>query len=274
MKDYLAEFLHQYHWDPAKALLRAHEARVLEHCEFEGPVLDLGCGDGTFVNVLMRESHVVGLDFRFKNSMAALKKEAYSAALVSDARCLSFKDGVFNTIIVNSFFEHIAVEDLESILLEVHRILKGGGHAILTLNSEWFGCADPLKVVLERAGLHHLGRAWQRYRDRRLGLFSLKGKGYWQDLFGRADLRIMEEREYLPPDAERSFFFWTEVQYIGISRLNIGSIARVISKVLTRFGSDVHRRAIARIFGAALKSSYCANSGRGSCLFYILQKAR
>ena len=272
MKDYLKEYLYSYHWDPSKALLRALEARLMSAREFKEPILDLGCGDGVFTSVLLPESKVAGLDFRFRNTLKAKKKNFYSDLIVCDARNLAFKKETFNTVLMNCFLEHIRDVELEDVLSEANRILPDKGRFYLTLNSRTFGDTDPLVTFLEKIRCFSLSRFWQKYKNRRLALCSLKDYSHWSALFEKAGFKIIESHHYLSLDAEKRFFLWTELQYLGISRLNLGSLVRTFSKLLDCFGIDLHRRAIAAVFGKMLRKDYLDESKDGSCLFFALEK--
>lgn len=272
MKDYLKEYLRSYDWDPSKSMLRAIEARLLCPIELKMPILDIGCGDGTFASVALPGLRAVGFDRVFRAVSQAKRARFYTGLAVCDAARVAIKDASFNSVLINSFLEHITDTDLEGVVREAHRVLREKGRAVVTLNNASFGDADPIIESLKRVGLDGAAAAWRKRRDRRLALVSLKDHSFWSELFQRAGFRLIESRAYLSSDSERRFFLWVYLQYFGIGRINIGAIVRIISRGLTRVGIEAHRTALASIFGRILRKDYCADPERGSCSFFVLEK--
>jgi GT2 family glycosyltransferase/ubiquinone/menaquinone biosynthesis C-methylase UbiE len=272
MRDYLKDFLYSYHWDPAKALLRAIEAKIISHVELIAPILDMGCGDGTFASVLLEKKGVVGLDYKIKNLLTARTKKVYSGLVACDARALSFKNNSFAGLLINSFLEHVPEGGLDKVLSESSRVLKDNAKVVLTINCANFSDQDPVFVFLKKFKLNKLSLIWKSYLTKRLALNSLKNISFWEKIFEKTNLRLLQSRYYLAPEVERTFFLWTDLQYIGISKLNLGSIVRFISGVLSLVGINFHRKIVASVFSRILRDDYMNDSGNGSCLLFVLEK--
>ncbi|MBI4707534.1 MAG: methyltransferase domain-containing protein [Candidatus Omnitrophica bacterium] len=272
MKDYLSEFLYNYHWDPAKALLRAIEARIISPVELKPPILDMGCGDGTFTSVLLERNSAVGLDYKAANLFLAKRKKVYSGLVVCDARAMSFKNNSFSSLLINSFLEHVPEGGIEEVLSESSRVLKDKAKVVLTINCANFSDQDPVFVFLKKYGLSKLSLTWKRYLSKRLALNSLKDAAFWKRIFAKTNFKILESKYYLSPKVEGTFFLWTDLQYIGISKVNLGSMVRFISNVLSFIGINFHRKIIASVFSRILRDDYVNDSGSGSCLLFVLEK--
>lgn len=273
MKDYLKEYFFAYHWDPSKAVLRAIEAKIMSSLDFAEPVLDIGCGDGIFSAVLLKGKKVIGLDISLRSLKRTKNRKFYSGLVVADAKHLPFKNSCFASILINSSLEHIPEYCLPRVLIEANRVLGKGRKIVVTVNSSSFGNEDPLKKILSKAKLDSLALLWHRYRNKRLALFSLKDFDYWQDLFKKTNFKILSSRYYLPPYAENRFFLWTELQYLGISRLNLGSLVRALSRVLSFLGIEIHRRLIAAVFSNISRKDYLEGGDSGSCILFLIEKA-
>ena len=97
----------------------------------KGGLLDFGCGDGQFLNLIAKQCDSVhGVDI----SETALEKAqaqypALDFKLMPEDGKLPYADGFFDTITATDVLEHIL--DLETLLEEMNRVLKPGGHLLL-----------------------------------------------------------------------------------------------------------------------------------------------
>jgi len=105
-----------------------------------GSVLEVACGSGLGLGYLaLHASRVVGGDIDKKNLEAATlyyKGRENITVLEFDAHDLPFEDKSFDTVIL---FEAIYyLERPEQFVSEAHRVLKNGGHLIIsTVNRSW-----------------------------------------------------------------------------------------------------------------------------------------
>jgi methionine biosynthesis protein MetW len=100
-----------------------------------GRLLDLGCHDGAFTIALKDAtgaSEVHGVDLLAEH---AQKAEARGiAVLVSDLNeGLPYPDCHFDLVHSNQVIEHLARTD--TLLKEAHRLLRSGGHAVISTNN-------------------------------------------------------------------------------------------------------------------------------------------
>jgi SAM-dependent methyltransferase len=92
-------------------------------------VLECGCHDGTLTYVLTRfkPRSITGIDIS-RNAIEKARAERGHLAgyQVMDASALSFPDEVFDLVIGRAILHHL---DFEQALIEIHRVLRPGGHA-------------------------------------------------------------------------------------------------------------------------------------------------
>jgi len=87
-------------------------------------VLDLGCGEGVFVDKKRKEGFdIIGADLN------------YESEFVSKRNILNtgFKNGEFDVVMCLDVIEHLSFEEQEKAIVEIKRILKRGGIALLSL---------------------------------------------------------------------------------------------------------------------------------------------
>ncbi|MCS7102604.1 MAG: class I SAM-dependent methyltransferase [Candidatus Korarchaeum sp.] len=97
------------------------------------PVLDLGCGTGRHSYYLMRKGfEVVCADLSWEMLKFASKR--FSGERVQcDAAFLPFRDGSFSTVLYVATLHHLRGELRLRSLIEVRRVLKEGGIAIISV---------------------------------------------------------------------------------------------------------------------------------------------
>ena len=134
-----------------RALLRAVEARFYQQFQLEGPVLDMGCGDGHFAQMTFAQPLDVGLDPWWGPLQKAQRSQAYQAALQGSGDQMPFADHTFNTVISNSVLEHIP--DVQAVLNEISRVTRPGGRLLITMPSHLFTEYLRGAAFLEKLGL-------------------------------------------------------------------------------------------------------------------------
>ena len=139
-----------------------------------GDVLDIGCGDMPFKNMINCRSYR-GLDFRHLPGVD----------LVGDSHCLPFKEESFDSLIMTEVMEHI-FSPLRA-LEEVKRVLRPGGYAYITVPMTWGLHYEPndfwrfTKYSLQR--LVQLSGMEIIYLERIGGIFSQIGARFVDVLF-------------------------------------------------------------------------------------------
>lgn len=132
-------------------------------------ILDLGCGNGfsTIEYAKVRTHDFVGVDFSeemIKFAEKALKKNQKKlkgslSFSQGDALHLNFKDSAFDIVTTGRCLVNlVTVEDQKKGLLEIHRVLKKGGYAILCEGSQQgFEAVNDLRKI---AGLPLMTYHW------------------------------------------------------------------------------------------------------------------
>ncbi|MCK5708675.1 MAG: class I SAM-dependent methyltransferase [Candidatus Aureabacteria bacterium] len=108
----------------------------------EKTVLDMGCGSGEYTCLTAKfAKEVIGLDFG--EAMLIKLKERLNDKKINNVYLMqndmeskfSLKDAAFDT--VYSFATLYYISNLSSLISEMYRVLKPGGHAIFSLGNLW-----------------------------------------------------------------------------------------------------------------------------------------
>ncbi len=189
-KNYLYEYLLRA--PLSLAMERSLECGILAPEPMPGPVLDLGCGDGLFADVLGRVPVDLGMDLDRREILIAGKRGIYKALEVADIR-IANPGRTFNTIFSNSVLEHIA--DLKPVLRSVRAILSEDGFFYVTVPTDRFFSYSMCGAILKRLIPHGfpLCEKWYNSFWRHYHAYS---PGKWRDIFEAAGFNVTEVKEY------------------------------------------------------------------------------
>jgi SAM-dependent methyltransferase len=167
---------------PSLAAWRATELKVLRHLPFEGPLLEIGCGNGRFSSLLLKKIDR-GIDLSPNEVRLCLATGAYSAVQCMDARALEYESATFRTVFANCVIEHIP--SLHQVLQEARRVLVPGGRLIATV---------PLRSM--NRNLLFRCKWYSRLRAKALSHVNLLNEQEWRDAFANAGLGHIQTVPY------------------------------------------------------------------------------
>lgn len=144
-------------WLLQRHLHRDVRAALAAHAR--GRVLDLGCGERPYAEDFPPGVRVVGLDLPYPG---------VRAEVCGAAAALPFRGATFDAVFCTQVLEH--VPDPFALVAEAARVLRPGGHLVLSAPQQWF--------------LHEAPHDYFRFT--RFGLVAL---------CGRAGLSVIEHRE-------------------------------------------------------------------------------
>ena len=114
-----------------------------------GKVLDVGCGRKPYEH-LFPNAEVIGLEIGSPEDSAKPRADVFY-----DGGRFPFPDGAFDSIITTEVLEHVFTPD--EFLREINRVLKTGGHLLLTAPFVWDEHEQPTDFARYSSfGLKHL----------------------------------------------------------------------------------------------------------------------
>jgi len=121
-------------------------------------ILDLGCGDGRLSAELVKKGHEVwGVDI-FSGGIADAKQKGIKAIEADIEEKLPFQDSSFDLVLILDVLEHLY--DGESVMKEVHRILKKDGKTIISYPNQ-FDLRNRFNMLLGRGIIHWSHRKYK-----------------------------------------------------------------------------------------------------------------
>ena len=181
-----------------RGFLRSIEGKFFRELKINGKVLDLGCGDGHFSARTLPDLRIQGFDPSFSSLKLANSLNYYSDLVCSVGNHLPIKKSSFETIISNSVLEHI--RDVDSVILEVIRILKPGGRFIITVPNSNFTKNLSVALFFDRIGIKVIAERYRRSFNWISRHHHPDPKEVWLDRLIDQGFIIKDEWNYFPPE--------------------------------------------------------------------------
>ena len=173
---------------------RAAECVLLSQIEMPRPILDVGCGDGTFAAALFDEPVDVGTDPWEEPLRHARQLGSYEALAVAPGDDLPFPGGAFATVLSNSTLEHTQAP--WSILKEMSRVTRLGGTCVITVPSEYFPRYLLGSTLLQKARLGKAAGYYRAFMNRISRHVHIRPKADWQQWLEDAGFEVVTARYY------------------------------------------------------------------------------
>lgn len=192
------DLLHRYISTAPLALAfeRYLECKIYLNLTMEKPILDLGCGEGLFANILFAEKIDTGIDPNPRELERARELGAYDELIQCYGNNIPKPDGSYKTIFSNSVLEHIP--DLSPVLQEVRRLLIVGGNFYLTVPSDKFDQFSVLNKLLTTLGFDSIAGKFRKFYNhfwKHYHYYSLKE---WEQLVRAHGFEISQSFQYDP----------------------------------------------------------------------------
>ena len=120
------------HWEEAcvntrRSLAQRKRRLKLFHIKKTDRVLDLGCGDGLNIRILVQSGikRIIGVDISKELLKVAKKINPMTKFYLASSEALSFKDSSFDIVLVDSVFHHLM--QFTKSLKEIKRVLAPRG---------------------------------------------------------------------------------------------------------------------------------------------------
>lgn len=182
-----------------RGLMRAYEASFYRDISLPGPVLDLGSGDGQFVNVAFDHPIDIGLDPWKAPMKEAARRQGYRRLVLGNGAQMPFPNAVFGSAISNSVLEHIP--PIDQVLVETARVLKPGAPFIFCGPNDRFLEGLSIGRFLDRAGLCPLGNCYRAFFNRISRHINCDSPLTWTRRLNQAGFTVEQFWHYYPPSA-------------------------------------------------------------------------
>lgn len=173
------------------SIIRPQEALIfLKNMKYiKGKILDFGCGDGFFAELVFGKGKIdIGLDLK-KNERVkeAIKNKVYKKVVLYDGNKIPLPNNYFDTIISNCVLEHIP--NLSQSIKEIFRVLKPGGYFLTTVMTD---CWENFLL-----GKKLLGKWYINFLRKKQEHYNLLTQKQWKKIFKKQRFKIIGSSPYL-----------------------------------------------------------------------------
>lgn len=239
------------------SVIRAREASLFNSfLPYASKVLDFGCGDGFFTGISLigcEQKLDIGLETNSERAIKARKLSIYKEVLVYDGRKIPLNNNSISIVISNSVMEHLS--DVETALLEIHRILKRGGIFYVSVMTDRYE-----NNLLGKVFLGDIYLKWMRKRAYHKNLLS---KNEWENLFIKNGFKIKSSYAYLDRQSTRLLDL---LQYLSIPGILTQNNVAFLSKIYFRLMRFIFEEIIKKRIKSELHNQNC------SAYFFVLVK--
>ena len=178
----------------AHSLWRSFECERFVKEKLVHPVLDVGCGDGFFTQVVFREKIDWGIDPDEREVHLAAKRGNYKKVLKASVLSIPLPDSSVHTVISNCVLEH--VPNLDKGLAEITRVLKPGGRLLITVPSEYYNRDSFYQRLFKAVGFNQAAQWYNRSLNHIFKHYHVYGSASWTRKFEAHGMRL-ETADYI-----------------------------------------------------------------------------
>ncbi len=151
---------------------------VKSKLNLSGDILDYGCGNGTMIHYLAKENEdnsISGLDFSHESVTASMKKNSglsnVKKIIHFSELNTHFKENSFDVVLLIETIEHLRSDLLNDTLHTIYKLLKPGGHLVVTTPFDEDLKANSIYCPFCNAAHHHMQHVQSFTIDRLSSIF-------------------------------------------------------------------------------------------------------
>lgn len=260
----LHKYIYEHWYAPQDAMQRALEASLWQDVVFKEPTLDIGVGDGSVSKYIFAKHKKIsiGIDLNPEGLDKAKKTGVYKKILQADAANLPFLNSSFNTVVSNSTFEHIALD--EKAIKEVSRVLKKSGLFLMTVPSVYF------EQMIKEFESSSPGKAVEE-ANTRLSHFHYRSLSQWSKIFSKNKMKIIYHQYYLP---RKTFKLWYYLFKFSTKKIHSREIWSYLAH--SKFSKLIPQKLIKPIIYSFLEPYFSiglySDKDLGAQIFIVAQK--
>jgi SAM-dependent methyltransferase len=264
-----------YYWKPVWSIFRIFELEEYARAElfFEHPILDFGCGDGTFARILRQRGIVdyvdVALDYSIRDLPRARRLAACSV-VQADIGALPLKTATFASTFANGVFGSAMANgerDIDRSLAEACRVLADNGLFVLSVPTLWFDKNLIIPRIYKQIGASWLAERYLARIHHGLSHYWLFDEGTWVKKIENANFSIEQVRYYFTP---RQAHWWT---LLSLQIFRVFAISKLLGiPFFQHKAAYIQQRMFQRVFNLEQSVEQVYKKQRAGFLLIVARK--
>lgn len=215
---------------------RGWEYAAYQRYQLKEPVLDIGCGDGRFFQLMWPQvKAVVGIDSDQASLATAKESGVYTRVLLTGAQQLPFPQGSFASAFANCSLEHM--DHLDTVLRNIFCSLQPGGTFLLSVVTnkflEWASLPLLIRLVSEPERARSVQTDYENYHH----LVNPLPFEKWVDRLQGAGFEVTEYVPILPEMTSRLFLFLDHLWHVRRPEGELGDLMYPLIAGLPQFST-------------------------------------
>lgn len=202
-----------YPYLPSMSHWRAWEYTAYQRYHLDGRILDLGCGDGRFFQLLWPHAeNAVGVDVNPEVAELGLRSGIYRKIHIAPAHQIPEPDASFDHVFANCSLEHM--DHLDAVLSEIQRCLKPGCTLLCSVVTNRFLQWSLLPNLVAIAGFENAASRLQKDFLDYHHLVNPLSVDEWVIRFNQSGLSVEEHIPILPKHNSGIFLLMDHLWHI------------------------------------------------------------
>jgi SAM-dependent methyltransferase len=223
-----------YPYIPSMSIWRAWEYAAYQHFKLAEPILDIGCGDGSFFHLVWPNLvNAIGVDMDTDVTTIARRSGIYREVINSSAFKISFPSKSFDSVFANCSLEHM--DRLSDVLGKIYGCLRPGGMFAFSVVNEKLVEWSPLPLLIASACDSDYARIIQTKYENYHHLVNPLPVDKWISYMEKAKFQIIEHIPILPEMTSRLFLFIDQVWHLPKKGGELGDTIYPFLKNLHKF---------------------------------------
>jgi len=252
---------------PPMLLWRSWEYAAYQRYTLVEPVLDVGCGDGRYFQLVFPYiRNVVGVDMDADTVESARRSGVYREVHQSLAHHMPVAQASFGSAFANCSLEHM--DHLSEVLRNTSENLHPGGTFLLSVVTDKFVEWATLPLLIATSG--DLGRARSLELDHANyhHLVNALTPEMWIEQLDRAGFDVLEHRPVLPEMTSRLFLFLDHLWHVRRSGGEVGDLLHTYLRSVPNFSHGFRQ-----ILAGIMNMEYNPSVGSGA-VFWARKRER
>jgi SAM-dependent methyltransferase len=237
---------------------RAWEYAAYKRYSLREPIIDVGCGDGRFFQLIWPHHHeVYGVEIDPEVANLARDSGVYREVYTTAAHGLPNTGTAYASAFANCSLEHM--DHLEEVLASISRSLNPGGVFLLSVVTpeiiEW----TPLPLILTKMGEQKLAESCKEQYLSYHHLVNTLTVSDWRSSLEKAGFEVLEWIPIMPEMISRFFLFCDQLWHVKTADSELGDAIFPHLRTIPNFSAGLRQ-----VFSGLLQMERDCPTGSGA----------